>query len=268
MTEITFLGTGGGRFATIYQTRSTGGIYIQDEINISIDPGPGAILRMKQEGIDPTKIDLLLVSHCHPDHYTDIDVIIEAMTMGGTQKRGTLVASESVITGIKGFDCKASSYHQSRLENVHQGKPEDEFQIGKIKVTAIPTVHTDPSGIGFSIHTDSGIITYTSDTSISNEVIKSYKGTRVLILALTTPLGIQLHHHLSPENAVEILKKVEPEKALLTHFGLHAINAGPSSIAQWISEKSNVDCVAAEDGMRVGINEIIEILNPIQQSPV
>jgi ribonuclease BN (tRNA processing enzyme) len=268
MTKIIFLGTGGGRFATIYQTRSTGGIYIQDEINISIDPGPGAILRMKQEGIDPTKIDLLLVSHCHPDHYADVDVIIEAMTMGGTQKRGTLIASESVIAGIQGFDCKASSYHQGRLENVHLAKPKNEFQIGKVKVTAIPTVHTDPSGIGFAIHTKRGIVTYSSDTSISDEVIESYKGTRLLILALTTPPGIQLHHHLSPENAVEILNAVRPEKALLTHFGLRAIKAGPSSIAQWIYENSNVDCVAAEDGMKVGINEKIEILNPIQQSSV
>jgi ribonuclease BN (tRNA processing enzyme) len=268
MTEITFLGTGGGRFATIYQTRSTGGIFIQDDIDISIDPGPGAILRMKQEKIDPTKIDLLLVSHCHPDHYTDVDVLIEAMTMGGTQKRGTLIASQSVISGISGFDCKASSYHQSRLENVHLAKPKDEFQIGNIKIIVIPTVHTDPSGIGFSIHTQNGIITYTSDTSISDEVIESYKETRVLILALTTPPGIQLHHHLSPENAIDILNAVRPEKALLTHFGLRAINAGTSSIAQWISEKTNVECVAADDSMRVQMNDKIVVLDPIQQGPV
>ena len=42
MVRITFLGTGGGRFATIYQARATGGFYIEDGRNLHVDPGPGA----------------------------------------------------------------------------------------------------------------------------------------------------------------------------------------------------------------------------------
>ncbi len=260
MTLIQFLGTCGGRFATFYQTRSTGGIFIEDKIKIALDPGPGAIVRMNQEGIDPTKIDLLLVSHCHPDHYTDVDVLIEAMTMGGTVKRDTLIASESVITGIEGFDPKASSYHQSRLEEIHVAKAGDEFQVGGMKIAATPTIHTDPSGIGFRLETENGIVTYTSDTSVGDEVIQSYKGTRLLILALTTPPGIQLHHHLSPKDAVTILNEVKPEMALLTHFGLRAIKYGTGKIAQWIKEQSGIQTVAAEDGMKVDVEEEIRVL--------
>lgn len=260
MTLIQFLGTCGGRFATFYQTRSTGGIFIEDKIKIAIDPGPGAIVRMNQEGIDPTKIDLLLVSHCHPDHYTDVDVLIEAMTMGGTVKRDTLIASESVISGIEGFDPKASSYHQSRLEEIHVAKPGDEFQVGGMKITATPTRHTDPSGVGFRIETENGIVTYSSDTSVGDEVIKSYKGTRLLILALTTPPGIQLPHHLSPKDAATILKEVKPEMAMLTHFGLRAIKYGTEKIARWIAEESGVNTVAAEDGMKVEMGEEIKLL--------
>jgi phosphoribosyl 1,2-cyclic phosphodiesterase len=260
MTTITFLGTCGGRFATIYQTRSTGGIFIQDKINIFIDPGPGALLRMKEEKIDPTNIDLLLVSHCHPDHYTDVDVLIEAITKGCIQKRGTIIASESVINGIEGFQPKASSYHLSHLENVFTAKPKENFLVDEQKIYATPTTHTDPSGIGFKVHTKNGIITYTSDTSIDDNIIDSYLDSRLLILALTTPIGIKLHHHLSPEDAVSILRKVRPEKALLTHFGLRAINAGTESIAQWIKEKSGVDTIPAEDGMKIEMGEEIKIL--------
>jgi phosphoribosyl 1,2-cyclic phosphodiesterase len=261
MTLVQFLGTCGGRFATFYQTRSTGGIYIEDKIRIAIDPGPGAIVRMNQEGINPTKIDLLLVSHCHPDHYTDVDVLIEAMTIGGTVKRDTLIASESVISGIEGFDPKASSYHQSRLEEIHVAKPGMEFNVGGLNITATPTKHTDPSGVGFKIETENGILTYTSDTSVGEEVIQSYKGTRLLILALTTPPEIQLHHHLSPKDAVIILKEVKPEMALLTHFGLRAIKYGIDKIAQWIQDQSGVKTVAAEDGMKVDVAETIVVLD-------
>lgn len=259
MTLITFLGTCGGRFATIYQTRSTGGIFIQDSINMVIDPGPGAILRMKDEKLDPTSVDILLVSHCHPDHYTDVDVLIEAMTKGCTLERGTIIASESVIKGIEGFQPKASSYHLSHLENVVTAKPKESFSAGEIKITATPTIHTDPSGVGFKIQTENGIITYTSDTSVDDYIMESYIDSRVIILALTTPMGIKLHHHLSPEDAVSILKKVPTEKAFLTHFGLRAINAGPESIAEWIQEKSGVETIAAEDGMKVEIGNKIDI---------
>lgn len=261
MTLITFLGTCGGRFATIYQTRSTGGIFIEDVIKIFIDPGPGAILRMKETNIDPTKTDLLLVSHCHPDHYTDVDVLIEAITKGCTQKRGTIIASESVIKGIEGFQPKASRYHLSHLGNVFTAKPEENFSIGEVKITATPTIHTDPSGVGFKIQTKHGIITYTSDTSIDDNIINSYTDSRLLILALTTPIGIKLHHHLSPEDAVSILKKVQPEKALLTHFGLRAINAGPELIAEWIQKQTGVETIAAKDGMKIEIGDKIEILD-------
>jgi phosphoribosyl 1,2-cyclic phosphodiesterase len=259
MTEIIFLGTCGGRFATIYQSRSTGGIYIQDTINLAIDPGPGALLRMREEGIDPTKTDVLLVSHCHPDHYTDTDILIEAMTMGGTVRRGTMIGSKSVISGIEGFDPKASSYHQSRLAEIHAAMPGDELQVGGLRITTTPTRHTDPSGIGFRLHTKNGIITYSGDTSVNPEVVDSYMDTRLLILALTTPPGIQLPHHLSPDDAVGILKKVRPELVLLTHFGLRAVKAGTENLASFIKDRSGVVTRDARDGMRVIMEEDISI---------
>lgn len=260
MTQITFLGTCGGRFATIYQTKGTGGIYIEDSLNISIDPGPGAILRMKEYEIDPTQIDLLLLSHCHPDHYTDADIMVEAIAMGGTKKRGAIFGSESVISGIDGFDPKVSKYHLSRLENVYVAKPNNTQEIGGLRISATPTVHTDPSGVGFKIYTKYGVILYSGDTSLNDDIIKSYEGTRLLILAMTTPMGVKLHHHLSPEEAVVLLKHIKPELVLLTHFGLRAIEEGTDKIAQWITDNSGVKTIAAEDGMKVKIEDEINII--------
>ncbi|MCE5296700.1 MAG: MBL fold metallo-hydrolase, partial [Euryarchaeota archaeon] len=73
MTTLTFLGTGGGRFSTIYQVRGTGGLYVKDGANIHIDPGPGAAVNMAKLKMDPAKTDVLLISHCHPDHYSDAE---------------------------------------------------------------------------------------------------------------------------------------------------------------------------------------------------
>jgi ribonuclease BN (tRNA processing enzyme) len=73
-------------------------------------------------------------------------------------------------------------------------------------------------------------------------------------------LGIKLHHHLSPEDALVILEKIKPEMVLLTHFGLRALKAGPESIAEWISENSGIKTIAAEDGMKVEMVDEINII--------
>ena len=81
------------------QARATGGIHVQADENMHIDPGPGALIAMKKYNLDPTKTRTLIVSHCHTDHYSDAEVLVEAMTNGGTQKRGSIYGSESVIKG-------------------------------------------------------------------------------------------------------------------------------------------------------------------------
>ena len=77
--EVIFLGTGGGRFATITQKRKTGGIrIISDTLNMHLDPGPGALIYSLNMGLNPQRIKEILVSHAHPDHYGNAEVLIEA----------------------------------------------------------------------------------------------------------------------------------------------------------------------------------------------
>ena len=72
MTELIFLGTGGGRFAMITQRRATGGFRLNlDKFKIHVDPGPGAIVRSIQNKQNPQNLNCIIVTHAHPDHATD-----------------------------------------------------------------------------------------------------------------------------------------------------------------------------------------------------
>ena len=64
-----------------------------------MDPGPGALTNMCQIGYDLRKTDAVVVSHCHPDHYSDAASVIEGMTYGGWVKRGSFYGTKSVIEG-------------------------------------------------------------------------------------------------------------------------------------------------------------------------
>lgn len=255
MVKLTFLGTGGGRFATIYQARATGGIYLEDQRNLHIDPGPGALVRMRSVGIDPLKTDAILVSHCHPDHYLDAEILIEAMTEGGSRKQGVLLASQSVIEGNGDFGPAISKYHLSKPKVVKIMQPFTKVSLKPIEIAATPSAHSDTSSVGFRIQTANGMVSYVSDTQLVEQVIKAHRHSRLLIACVTRPLGQRIPHHLSTEDAGYMIEKVKPEMAVITHFGMRVIQENPETQAKWIEERSGVKTIAARDYMTVELKK-------------
>jgi phosphoribosyl 1,2-cyclic phosphodiesterase len=255
MSRLVFLGTGGGRFAAILQARATGGIHLHLEagngqpVRIQIDPGPGALVRMLERGIDPLRTDAVLVSHCHPDHYTDAEMLIEGMTNGGNRKTGALVASRSVIEGAGGFGPAVSKYHLAMPGLVRLVSPGDFVDLSGIRVDATPSAHSDPTSVGFRITAREGVIGYVSDTAFTEAVASAHRGSRILVLPVTRPLKMPIPHHLTVEDAAELAGLVRPELCLLTHFGMRVIKDGPEAAAAWIQDRTGVRTVAGTDGM-------------------
>jgi len=258
---IVFLGTGGGRFTTITQKRRTAGVRIIGEgLNIHLDPGPGALVYSVNEGLDPQKLDAVLVSHCHPDHYTDAEVLIEAMTQGTTRKRGLLAAAKSVLSGSDTCEPSISAYHQSMPQQTIEATPNTKFHIGNVNVSVTETRHTDPDAVGFKFTTsDYGSFAYTSDTEYFEGVGKHYGGVRLLILCVMRPAGKPWKGHMTTNDAIRIIEETHPEKAVLTHLGMQMILQGPAREARLIQEKTSVPTIAAVDGMIIDFGEIITV---------
>lgn len=263
-TTLTFLGTGGGRFATITQKRHTAGIRIVDnEANIHLDPGPGALVYSINTGLDPQKITAILVSHSHPDHYTDAEVLIEAMTRGTLQKRGVLAAANSVLNGNPTCEASISKYHQKMPQKTINTTPGTIFQLGTMKIMTIHAHHTDSDAVGYRFSTpDFGDFAYTSDTEYYDEIGKYYEGVRLLILCVMRPGGKPWKGHMTTDDAISILKEAKPEAAVLTHLGMQMIFKGPAWEASRAEKECGIPVNAATDGMRIIIDEQIRIEKP------
>jgi len=259
--EIVFLGTGGGRFTTITQKRRTAGIRILGEnLNLHLDPGPGALVYSISEGLDPQKLNAIFVSHSHPDHYTDAEVLIEAMTRGMTKKRGVLAASKSVLKGNSVCEPSISKYHQQMVEQVIEAVPNTRFQVADVTVSATEARHTDPDAVGFRFETrEYGDFAYTSDTQYFEGIGKHYEGVRLLMLCVMRPAGKPWEGHMTTEDAIKIVEEAHPEQVVLTHLGMQMIFHGPAREAKLIEEKTGTPTVAATDGMRILFGEKIEV---------
>jgi len=266
--EIIFLGTGGGRFATITQKRRTAGIRILGEkINLHLDPGPGALVYSVASGLPPEKINALLVSHCHPDHYTDAEIFIEAMTRGMTKKRGVLAAARSVLYGNETCGPAISRYHQQMPEKIIEARPGVRFQVEDLNVVVTEARHSDPDTVGFRFETeDIGDIAYTSDTEYFEGIGKHYEGVRLLILCVMRPAGKPWKGHMTTEDAIKIIEEANPENAIITHFGMQMIFRGPRNEAKLIESKTGVPTIAANDGMHIRVGQEIEILKSRQKA--
>lgn len=248
----------------ITQKRRTGGIRIlSEEANVHLDPGPGALVYSIQEGLNPQKLNGVLVSHCHPDHYTDAEVLVEAMTRGMTRKRGLLAASRSVLVGNEVCQRTISPYHQDMPEKTLNLEKGVRFRIKDLKVSVTEARHTDPDTVGFRFETaEFGDFAYTSDTEYFQGIGEHYVGVRLLLLCVMRPSSKPWKGHMTTKDAVRIVKEAMPEQAIITHFGMRMIFEGPTKEAKIIEKETGVPTVAAVDRMRVSFGEKITIKLP------
>jgi len=227
---------------------------------LHLDPGPGALVHSVDEGLDPQKLDAIFVSHCHPDHYTDAEVLIEAMTRGTMQKRGMLVAARSVLSGNKDCEASISRYHQRMPQQRIEATAGMKFQLANVNVLVTEARHTDPDAVGFRFETpEFGDFAYTSDTEYFEGIAKYYQGSRLLILCVMRPSGKPWKGHMTTDDAIKIVEAAHPEKAILTHLGMKMIFQGPEKEAKLIEEKTSVPTVAAVDGMLINFGVSIDV---------
>ena len=258
--RITFLGTGGGRHTTMYQTRCTGGFLVEHGGRfLQIDPGPGSLAQMQRIRYDVTNTESVIISHCHPDHYSDAESVIEGMTRGGWVKRGSLYGSETVINGAGGLGPAVSPYHLGRPERVAVFKAGDVLDVDGMRVEVCYADHSDPTNVGFRMDTGNGILSYVSDTQYSDAIADQYKGSRVLLLPVTTPSGNRIKYHLCTDDAVTFVERVRPELAVFVHLGIVILRRGPEKEAAMVEEATGVRTIAARDLMTIDVGEDLAI---------
>ncbi len=251
--KITFLGTGGARFVTISQIRATGGWVLEmaGEM-IHVDPGPGALVRAKQYGVNLRKLTGIIVSHAHPDHTTDAPVVLEAMTQGALKKKGVVLGNEHVFKGGEDFVPVFSNYHLKTLERHEIMHPGSKSSIGSVQVEAVKAKHSDSQTLGFVFHSGTEKVGYTSDGEYYEGQEKHFSDCDFLIINCHRPRDSALGNYMDSGAAKKLVEMAKPKAAVLTHFGMRMMRDVAEGEARWIEKETGIKTIAAKDGMVLG----------------
>jgi phosphoribosyl 1,2-cyclic phosphodiesterase len=246
------------------QRRKTAGIrVVHGSTQVHLDPGPGALVHSIYAGLTPMRLDGVVVSHCHPDHYTDAEVLVEAMTSGTTRRHGTLAASKSVLQGSDGIDPSVSRYHQGLPEDIETLVHGSKFSIGEIHFSAFKAIHGDSDAVSLRFGVDGvGDVGYTSDTELYEGYAEHFKGVQILIVCTIWPRNSPLLGHLCTDDAFSLIEEVKPSCAVTTHYGVKVLNADPGKEAAWLEEETGIPVIAAADGMRLEMSKQIIVYGP------
>ena len=265
MAKIIFLGTAGSSAVVTKQLRASGGIILQiEDLQFHIDPGPGAVVKAKEYGVNPHHTTGILVSHNHINHCNDLNVMIDAMTHSGIEQRGILMASKSVLQPSENSHPFLTQYHRNLVEKIIALDKKHKVGIELLEINALTVDHTDPHALGFKFFCPKFILSYTGDTAYNEELVEELKGSDLLILNVPYPENKATGKNLDSSSAMKIISAVRPRLAVITHFGLEMIKADPLQEAREIQRITGVQTIAAQDGLTISPEGFSEYKSPVK----
>ncbi len=250
--KIVFLGTGGDSIVVGKQLRSAGGIIVQVEENqLHIDPGPGALARAKDYGVNIRANVAVLVSHNHLNHAGDINSVISAMTLGGLDPKGVLVLNKSAAEGTGELDRYLTDYHRRLIERSIVLEAGQRVGINEIEVKATRALHSDPTAVGFKLVTPKFVMGYTGDTGYSTSLAEDFRDVDLMVFNTVLPREQKEQGQLNADDVLRLLSQIKPKLAIITHFGIKMEESDVLNEARRIQRESQVQTVAAKDGMAI-----------------
>jgi phosphoribosyl 1,2-cyclic phosphate phosphodiesterase len=189
-----------------------------EKTTLVIDTGPDFRQQMLRENVK--KLDGVVFTHEHKDHIAGMDDI---RAFNFIQKKDMdIFATEEVQKALH------REFHYVFANKKYPGVPlvklhtinDDSFTVGDIELIPISVLHYMMPVKGFRI----GDFSYITDAkTIPDKEFEKLKGSEILVInALRRTTHIS---HFNLEEALQIIDKIKPRKAYLTHLshlmGLH-----------------------------------------------
>ncbi len=219
MAELIVLGSGTGIPSL---RRAPPGLLLRTESsNILIDSGSGILRRILEVGITYRDIDLILFTHTHPDHVSELVPILFACKYSEFPREKELLCLggpgfKSFFKGLQkvyGQWINPQTYNLT-IKEISKGP----LLFREIEILSKPMAHLRES-VGYRIQlSGKKSITISGDTDYCLNIVDLAMETDLLVLECSFPDEKKVEGHLTPSLAGRIALESRCKRLLLTHL--------------------------------------------------
>jgi ribonuclease BN (tRNA processing enzyme) len=219
MAELIILGSGTG--VPSLRRGSPGLVLISESSKALVDSGSGILRRMLEVGITYRDIDLLLYTHIHPDHISELVPILFACKYADLPRQKDLIGVGG--PGFKDYFDRLKKLYWSWIEppSYHLAIKETSrktFLFQDLKIFSKPMAHISES-VGYRIEFKDGrSIAISGDTDYCRNIVDLASEVDLLVLECSFPDGKKIEGHLTPSLAGRIGLESRCKRLLLTHL--------------------------------------------------
>ncbi len=234
------------------QILASGGLWLNlSGTEILVDPGPGCIVQSTKRKLRAEKLSAIILSHRHLDHAGDLNVMVEAMTLGGFKPRGRLFLPADALEN----EPVIFSYLKRYLDGIEILEAGKTYAIGDVTFTT-PVRHEHAvETYGLLFKTCRHTFSYIADTRYFEGLARSYGGELIIINIVFNEPRTNIAH-LSATDAGRLISELKPRVAILTHFGMSMWRARPWKVAERLSRETGVRVISARDGMKFDLAQL------------
>lgn len=245
MTEVSvqFLGSGdafgsGGRFQTC--------IYVQSEAtHFLIDCGASSLIAMRRFGVDPSLVDVILLTHLHGDHFGGLPFFILDAQLISKRTRPLIVAGPPgtetrIPEAMEALFPDSSRTPQQFALQLVELPAQTETPVEQLVVTAYGVVH--PSGApayALRVACKDKVIAYSGDTEWTDALIEAADSADLFICEAYF-FEKKIKYHLDCQALLSHRGELGCGRLVLTHMSEDLLGRLQDVDAEW-----------AEDGKRI-----------------
>lgn len=186
--------------------------------NILIDTGPSVVRRLLEFGYKVDDIDMIVLTHFHPDHTVDLTTFLFACNYGETEREKPLVILGG--KGVRGFYRKLRDLYPwivpIRYKLLVKSLPCGTWEVDGVSLTTAAMKHRDES-IGVRITEKAKTAVFSGDTDQSDALVRLASKADLLVVECSFPAW-KAEGHLNLPTLLSIVEEARPKIALMSHL--------------------------------------------------
>jgi len=217
--RITLLGTG---TAVPVAGRFPSGVLVQeDSLNILVDLGPGVLRRLPEVGLDLDDVDVVLLTHFHPDHCADLVALLFGLRNARYQGRNRLRifggrGLETLMTALRRAWGPWFEPRDYELDVTEIGA--GSFRLGSLTVGAVAVDHRPESLAYRFTAADGALAAVSGDSGPCDGLEEVARGADLFVCECALPDALAVPRHLTPGLAARAAALAGVNTLCLTHF--------------------------------------------------